>query len=216
MSSTDSSVIKSTISRESAKAKQDAFSRFRGTLSSSFSKSRSSQNRRVIFDLDSNAIHALPPMESTEKDRLYLTYKDKVSIADDVEETCYRFGDSDTVHPYIQRLDSVWEKCALVNAEALELSDEELLELVNSKGRGMEKKLLADMKRHRDYVVKQVLDSQKSMKMLPVGNDQRAKLLKNRYKKLTARSKVFALALANGDQLVSTAVLGNTVAATSA
>jgi len=213
MSSTNSdhssSPIKSAISRETAKARQDAFTRLRG----SFSRPKASHDRIVAFDLESTAVYDLPKIDAAEKDLLYLSYSDKVSMADDVEETCYRFGDSDSPHPYVEHLDQVWEKTSGVTSGqvALELKEEELRQLVHGKGRGMEKKLLADMKRHRDQVVQQVLDTQKSIRLLPIGADQRAKLLRNKYKKLNARSKVFALTMANADSLAASTILGNTV-----
>ena len=198
--------IKSAISRETAKAKANNFARLRN-LSGSFSKTRASHNRKVNFDMSTNQVYDLPPIEEAARDKLFLSYKDKVSMADDVEETCYRFHDCDTKHPYLQHLDRVWEECdaASSTAAGLALSEEDLLALVDTKGRGMEKKLIADMKRNRDAIVKQVLESQKTFKNLPVGSDQRAKLLKNKYKKLTTQSKVFAMTMAQGDNLVSAA-----------
>ena len=210
--------VKSAINRETAKARRDAFSRLR-TLSNSFSKNRASHDRKVTFHLDANEIHELPLVEDTDRSLLFLSYQDKVSIADDVEETVYRYQDNDFVHPYIKHLDDIWTKSGSASQNihtGLDVNDEELLQLVNTKGRGMEKKLIMDMKRNRDLVIKQVLDSQKSFKNLPVGSDQRAKMLKNKYKKLTTRSKVFALTMAKGDRLVSASYSGNTIAATSA
>lgn len=209
--------IKSAISRETAKAKANNFARLR-TLSGSFSKNRASHNRKVNFDMTINQVYDLPPVEEAARDRLFLSYKDKVSMADDVEETCYRFHDCDTQHPYLRHLDRVWGECdsASSTSAALALTDEDLLALVDTKGRGMEKKLIADMKRNRDAIVKQVLESQKTFKNLPVGSDQRAKLLKNKYKKLTTQSKVFAMTMAKGDTLVSSSQHKVSIAATSA
>lgn len=211
--------IKAAIIRETTKAKANTsnFSRLRN-LSSSFSKNRASHDRKVNFDMSNNQVHSLPPLDEETREILFLTYKDKVSTADDVEETCYRFHDHDSKHPYMQHLDSVWGQCesATSTAAGLELSDEALLSLVNTRGRGMEKKLITDMKRSRDAIVKQVLDSQKTFKNLPVGSDQRAKLLKNKYKKLTTQSKVFAMTIAKGDTLLSSEELKVSIAATSA
>ncbi|CAB9501877.1 expressed unknown protein [Seminavis robusta] len=146
-----------------------------------------------------------------------MTYLDKVSSADDVEETCYNFNDTDFVHPYVQQLDQVWDQCASPKEpKPLHLEQEDLTKLVSGKGRGLEKKLLSDMKKNRETIVKQVLDAQKSYRNLPIRADQKAKMLKNKYKKLTTQSKVFALTLAKGDAQVATKLYGNTIAATSA
>jgi hypothetical protein len=83
-------------------------------------------------------------------------------------------------------------------------TEDECEQLVHGhKGRGLEKKLAKGLKKNRDIVVKSVLDTQKTYRNLPVGSDQRAKFLRNKYKKMSYQSKVFAQALARGDETMA-------------
>lgn len=173
--------------------------------------SRTSSRRKrkdkphVKFDEDKVVIHPLPSGRLCDETRkvLWLTYQDKVTITDDVEELCYHFNCPDEVHPYVAHLDAMWDKSA--SSKGVDVfSQDEAEQLVQGKGRGLEKKLVnTGLKKNRDNVVKVVLDTQKTYRLLPVGSDQRAKLLKNKYKKLTHQSKVFARALAWGDQVLA-------------
>ena len=192
------------------------------TLSNSFSKQRCSHNRHVHFDLDSTRRYDSEPIDDTVRSLLWTTYSDKVSSADDVEETCYNFTDSDFVHPYVQQLDDVWNMCGL-NATAKEsaikplpLVDEDLGKLTDGKGRGLEKKLMNDLRRNKEQVLRQVVDAHKSYKNLPLPAEQKAKLLRNKCKKLSAPFKIFALTMAQADAQIATKLHGKPVAATSA
>ena len=179
-----------------------------GFISRNFSKAQSrKQDKAVRFadEKDSVVIHPLPSGRLCEETRkiLWLTYQDKVTITDDVEEICYHLNCPDEIHPYVQHLDVVWEKCASKQGVNV-LTDEDCEKLAHGhKGRGLEKKLSKGLKKNRDTVVKSVLDTQKTYRNLPVGSDHRAKFLRNKYKKLSCQSKVFAQALARGDEFVA-------------
>jgi hypothetical protein len=216
---TDSSLKASEV-KDAVRARRATFMTLR-TLSNSFSKQRCSHARRVHFDLDVNRTYGLEAIEDDVRHLLWNTYMDKVSSADDVEETCYNFQDSYFVHPYVKQLEEVWEKCASASAKdtaikPLLLGEEDLTNLVSGRGRGLEKKLLSEMKRNKEQVVKQVVDTHKSYKNVPLPADQKAKMLKNKYRKLSVQSKIFALTVAQADAQVAVKVYGNTVAATSA
>jgi hypothetical protein len=207
-------------SKEAAIVKRNAFSRFRSLSNSFGSQKRSLKSVRFALTDDKDdhdaplniTIHELPGdrglNDETTRALLWLTYQDKVTIADDVEEICYAYYSDDYVHPYIQKLDHVWDQCVTGKANHSDVDIDTVeaqffTDLVNTKGRGLEKKLIKEMKRNREQVVKQVVDAQRSYKNLPVGQEQRSKMLKNKYKKLSQPSKTFAQLLAQGDAQVA-------------
>ena len=201
----------SSIKSRTAKEKRDAFHRLR-TLSNSFSKQRCSHNRKVSFNFEATAVHFLP--DDVDRTPMFMSYQDKVSTADDVEETCYHFNDSDFVHPYVLHMQQIWEQCGKIDrdnsARALTTDEEVLRKLTNTKARGLEKKLNSDLKRSRESAVKQILETQKSFKHMPAA--ARAKVIKNKSKKLTLQTKVFAMTLAQGDAQVAEKIYGCTFA----
>jgi hypothetical protein len=205
--------------KDAARARRASFMTLR-TLSNSFSKQRCSHGRRVHFDLDVTRTYGLEAIEDDVRPLLWNTFMDKVSSADDVEEICYNFQDSDFVHPYVKQLEEVWEKCASASSKdtalkPLPLPEEDLTKLVSGKGRGLEKKLISEMKKNKEQVVKEVVQTHKSYKNVPLPADQKAKMLKNKYRKLSVQSKIFALTVAQADAQVAV-LYGNKVAATSA
>lgn len=185
------------------------------TASSNHSRGAAEGPKSVRFDEDKVVVHPLPNGRLCDGTRkiLWLTYQDKVTITDDVEEICYVFNNPDEIHPYVAHLDLMWDKCASRNAT---FTDEEVEQLVHGKGRGLEKKLAKGLKKNQGSVVKAVLDTQKTYRNIPVGANQRAKILKEKYKKLSLQSKVFAQALAQGDERLSRKYNQNTIAALSA
>lgn len=184
------------------KERRDAFHRLR-TLSNSFSKQRCSHNRKVTFNFDLTAIHRLP--DDVDRTPMFMSYQDKVVSADSVEETCYNFNDNAFVHPYVLHLQQIWEDCGKLdkeNSARSVTSDAQVLQkLVNTKARGLEKKLQTDIKRNRESALRQVLDTQKTFKHLPAA--ARAKAVKNKSKKVTLQAKVFAMTLAAGDAQIA-------------
>jgi hypothetical protein len=196
-------------SRGTSKDRQNAFSRLK-TLSSSFSKTRCSHNRNVAFDFEETKIDYLP--DDVDRSHMFMSYKDKVTAADNVEETCYQFNDSDYVHPYVLHLMQVWDQCGKIDkvdsARALPMDADSLHSLVQAKSRGLEKKLHPDMKKYRDTTMKQILDTQKNFKHLPA--TAKAKMIRNKSKKATLQAKVFALTVAQGDAIEAEKVYGKT------